>query len=577
MVSVVDRRAKWARFFFLILASVSVTRLAYLQIMEHPKYEALANGQHELYKKIFPKRGEVFFHDTEGTLIPAAMNKTKYRLYTVPREMTNTSKVGVTHAQDAAEALSLILGVPSEILLAQLTKPNDPYEPLQNGLEEADADAVRALNIAGVYLTPELSRYYPLGAIGAHLTGFVGQGDQGPHGQYGVEGYFEKLLAGEIGVITAERDASGRRISMGGAGTELGTDGGDIIVTVDVPLQYFTCKALAEGIARFGAESGVVVIMNPQNGRVVALCNNPSYDPNGYSSVADIRYFNNAAIFTAYEPGSVFKPITMAAGLDAHVVTPETTYENTGSVAIGIHTIHNVDQKTHGLATMVDVLDKSLNTGAVFVAEKTGKETFSKYVKDFGFGELTGIELDTEVEGNITSLDRQGEIYMATASFGQGITVTPMQLIRAYAAIANGGKILKPHIVDELRHPDGKIETTEPEVVRQVIAERTSTLLSGMLVSVVSKGHAKNAQIPGYYIAGKTGTAQIADAQAGGYGEGTIHTFIGFGPVAYPRFVILVKLDRPQNVLFADASATIVFAEIARYLVDYWQIPPDAV
>ncbi|MBI5221449.1 MAG: penicillin-binding protein 2 [Candidatus Magasanikbacteria bacterium] len=295
--------------------------------------------------------------------------------------------------------------------------------------------------------------------------------------------------------------------------------------------------------------------------------------PDSYNEVEDINYFNNPAIFYPYEPGSVFKPITMAAALDKEKVTPSATYEDTGEVKIGPYKIRNFDKKAHGIKTMTEVLELSLNTGAMFAAEQVGKEDFVKYVKNFGFGQLTGITLDTEVSGNISSLDKKGDIYYLNASFGQGITATPLQLATAFSALANGGKLIKPYIVSEIVKPDGTLVKTWPEVIRQVISPKTSNLISGMLVSVVEKGYDKKAKVPGYYLAGKTGTAQIA--AKGGYSGEVIHTFAGYGPVSNPRFVILLRLDKPQGVAFAADTLSPLFRQLANFLINYYQIPPD--
>ncbi len=266
----------------------------------------------------------------------------------------------------------------------------------------------------------------------------------------------------------------------------------------------------------------------------------------------------------------------MAMGLDLGVVNPTTTYEDKGKLVINGFTIENSDRKVHGRKTMIEVLNESLNTGAIFVAKKVGLEKFRTYVKAFGFGTLTGIELDTESPGTIKSLDETREIYLATAAFGQGITVTPLQMVSAFAALANGGKLVQPYIDDEIIKPDGTIKKTEPKVVRQVISERASTLLGGMLVNVVRKGHGKRAGVDGYFVGGKTGTAQVPKKDGRGYeAHATIGSFAGFAPVDDPRFVMLVKIDRPRDVQWAESSAAPLFGDLARFLVQYLEIPPD--
>jgi cell division protein FtsI (penicillin-binding protein 3)/stage V sporulation protein D (sporulation-specific penicillin-binding protein) len=324
-----------------------------------------------------------------------------------------------------------------------------------------------------------------------------------------------------------------------------------------------------------GATNGSVVIMNPQTGAIIAMCNYPDFDPNNYNKVKDISLFNNSVLTGNYEPGSVFKPVTLAAGLDSGKVTPFSGYNDTGLERIAGFNIMNSDGKANGWQTMTQILEKSLNTGTIFVARQVGVDAFRAYVKAFGFGVQTGIDLSPETEGNIKSLDSTGEIYMATGSFGQGLTVTPLQIARAYSAIVNGGRLLVPFVVDKIVAPDGTVTQTTPKVVGQPISEKTSKQVASMLVSVVQNGHAKRAQIPGYLIGGKTGTAQIPDLVNGGYGLDTIHTFAGFGPLSDPRFVIVVKMDKVQKVEFAEGSVIPVFTKIAKYMINYYGIPPE--
>jgi cell division protein FtsI (penicillin-binding protein 3)/stage V sporulation protein D (sporulation-specific penicillin-binding protein) len=318
--------------------------------------------------------------------------------------------------------------------------------------------------------------------------------------------------------------------------------------------------------------------MDPSTGAVLAMCNAPVFDANDYSNVEDIETYINSAVSDQYEPGSVFKPLAMAAALDMGAVTPSTTYEDTGEVKIDSYTIRNSDLKANGIQTMTNVLELSLNTGAIFSVQQIGNENFYKYVQKFGFGEKTGIELEGENNGNISSLATFRDIYAATASYGQGITVTPIQLISAYAAAVNGGKLMKPYVVEKIIKENGFEVKTEPEIVRQVISAETSRVLRAMLVSVVKKGHAARAQIQGYFVGGKTGTAQIAKTNGVGY-DASRHndTFIGFTPVDNPKFVVLTKINDPKDAAWAESTAVPLFGEIGKFLVDYYQIPPDEV
>ena len=318
-----------------------------------------------------------------------------------------------------------------------------------------------------------------------------------------------------------------------------------------------------------------MVILSPDSGRVLAMCGEPDFDPNDYEKADGVWVYNNPAIFEAYEPGSIMKPMTIAAGVDAGAISPTTTYEDTGSVEISGYVIKNADEKVYGVKSMTEALEESINTGMIFAMRAAGKERFAQYIKNFGFGVKSGIELDTESPGNITPLDESGEIFAATASFGQGLTVTPLQMAAAYGAIANGGMLKRPFIVDEIRYSDGRMEKTHPTDVRRVIQPKTASLVGAMLVSVIEHGHGKRAGVPGYYIAGKTGTAQVPKKDGKGYEEDiTIGSFAGFGPVEDPKFVMVVRIDHPRTVTWAESTAAPLFGEIAEFLLQYFEAVP---
>lgn len=358
-------------------------------------------------------------------------------------------------------------------------------------------------------------------------------------------------------------------------------DGCDLVLTVDRSIQFFVDKALKEGMAKYKATSASILVLRPQTGEILAMSTMPDFDPNQYNEIKDATIFNNAVIFDQYEPGSVFKAITMASALDKGAVSPTTVYNDPGQIMVEgwPKPIANSDFDTaggHGQTTMIQVLEKSLNTGAVWAMKQIGPDVFSDYVEKFGFGEKTGIELDGESPGNIAELKAKKikPIAAATASFGQGIAVTPLQMALSYGALANGGKLMKPYVVKEVRCPDGQVTTSQPRVIRQVISAQTSDLIRGMLVNVVEKGHSKRAQVAGYYIAGKTGTAQVTEAGRKGYVKGRYnHTFVGFGPEDNPQFVILVRLNSPRGFEYAESTAVPLAHEVIEFLVNYLQIP----
>lgn len=577
-----DRMMGFKIFLFLI-SSILFLRLFNLQVMGFSTYRGLADGEHQFFKKIHPDRGTIFLHerhedaamshyliDIDGEkLFPAVTNRDYSLVYAVPKAIQDPEK--------AAEVLAPLLQLEQPALLEKLQKKNDSYEVLKRKVSDDVVDQIKKLKIGGINFTIETYRFYPEKGLGGHIFGFVGFNKGTQKGLYGLEGYFDDILHGKEGSLSLEKDAFGTLIPIGDNHSVDAINGSNIVLTIDRVIQLMACDRLSKWVTQHGADGGSIVIMDPQTGGIYAMCSVPDFDPEEYSK-SPVDHYNNPAIFTPYEPGSIFKPFTMAAGIDLNQVTPTSTYTDTGAVKIGPFTIKNSDLKAHGLQTMTDVLDKSLNTGVIFVSRKIGLDNFYEYVKKFGFGAETGIELDREVPGNIKSLSEKNEIYMATASFGQGITVTPLQTAAAYSALANGGKLMQPYIVDEIIKPDGTHIKTQPKVVRQVISERTSSLMGAMLVNVVRKGHGKQAGVDGYFVAGKTGTAQVPRKDGRGYeANDTIGSFAGFAPVDHPKFVMLVKIDHPRDVQWAESSAAPLFGDLAHFLLQYFEVPPDEV
>jgi len=421
-------------------------------------------------------------------------------------------------------------------------------------------------------------RYYPEKNIGANMLGFVSlenDDDLIGRGQYGLEGAFDDILMGRAGSMKGERSANKATI-LQGRDYQQQTNGSDLILTIDRSIQNIACSKLLATVAKHQADSGSVIIINPKTGAILAMCSAPDFDPNNFQSVKDLRQFNNQPTFEAYEPGSIFKAITMAIGIDQGKVTPQTTYNDAGSVMVGKNKINNSDFKGRGVVNMVRVLQDSLNTGMVFVLNRLGIDTFRDSLKKFGFGQPTGIELDSESSGNLNNLYRKfgQEINAATASFGQGINVTTLQMAMAFGVLANEGKLMKPYLVEEIVAPDGSRIKAEPQVVEQVISPQAARTVSGMLVNVVEDGHGKKAGVDGYYVAGKTGTAQVPSKDGRGYlANINIGSFAGYAPVEDPIFVMVVRIDHPRGVVWAESSAAPLFGEIANFILKYKQVP----
>lgn len=578
---------------FFVLAALIVARLFYLQIIKHAYFELIASGQYKIDKEILQSRGEIFMHDfKEQTLTPVVINQNVYLLYAVPSQIVDaqtTAKTLVDILEDPhAQCRQLLDEQAPEELIQQceyrkaleeeiynkLRKVNDPYEPLKHHVGETTANQIKALNLAGIYFEDEWIRFYPTTETTAHVSGFLGFQANRRTGQYGIEGYFEKELAGEKGQLLYNKDLYGQVIPVADQEIVEAKDGDNIILTLDKVIQNKAYEIIKQAVEDYGAEDGSLFVMDPQSGKIKAMVNYPSFDPNNYNQVEDIDIFRNLNISQAYEPGSIFKIVTMAAGIDSGAIQPNDIYEDKGYVQLGEHRIRNADNEKFGEITMTEVLENSVNCGAVWAVFEIGKETFRNYVYNFGFGSKTNIELSGETLGDISSLNKRGDIYIATASYGQGITITPIQMATAVSVIVNNGKLIQPRIVDYIEKDDGEIIQAQSSQAKEIIAPKSAAILKAMMVSVVKNGHGSKAQVPGYYIGGKTGTAEIA-AEAGGYSDETIHSFVGFGPLEDTKFMIIVKLTKPQWGRFSAVTAAPTFQKMASFLLQYYQVAPE--
>lgn len=557
----------------IILTAVVVGRLFDLQVLQHPFYEALAADQHVIWQELQPSRGQIFVQDFHGDpsstpeLYPIATNQELTHVYAIPKRMTDTVR--------AADELSRLLELDRDVLLARFQKADDLYEPVDHNVPEELVGKVRELGLEGIDFAPEQGRHYAESLYWSHLTGFVGFTDgEKKGGQYGIEQEFNTELSGKPGSLRAERTATGQIIGIGERMLEPAENGANIVLTIERSVQYKACAELVEAVKTYAATAGEMVIMDPKTGKVLAMCNVPTFDANAYSDIEDISVLNNRTTSAPYEPGSVFKSLTMAAALEEGTVAPDTVFHDPAVEVIAGYTIRNYDDRDYGTQTMTGCLENSVNTCMIHVMRTIGTKMFYDYLVRFGFGKQAGADLPGESAGSLGELESGKEIFGATAAFGQGVTTTALQLAVAYSAIANGGKLLKPQIVDSFQYPNGFVREIEPEVVGQPISSKTAKTLSAMLASVVENGHARRAAVPGYYVAGKTGTAQIATE--GGYDPNqTNHTFTGFFPVSDPQIVVVLHLEKPTAGRDAAVTAAPAFAKIAKFLADYYRIPED--
>jgi len=525
-----SKRAPFIFSFFVILSLLILTKLFYLQIKQGEYYEALALGQQTSFQEIDRERGQIYF--SSGA--PLAQTESKIISYIYPEK-----------AQEEVFSILELDNTESTVIKKEIT--------------QEQFDLLRDMD--GVAIEKILARLYPQDNSACHVIGFTNQAGEG---QYGIEGYFNKALKGEQGFSLKSR------FSFFGKDESSQKKGKDIYLTLNQNIQYFSEKLLKEAKEKWDFDEAQIIVLEPKTGKILSLAINPDFNLNQFSKVNDLDVFLNSSIQKLYEPGSVFKSITMASGLEEDLIEPETEYVDEGSVEVGGPPIYNFEKRVWGKQSMIDVLEESINTGAVFVQQKLGKDKFLKYLDDFGFFERTGIELQGEVYSKNDALKRGYQRDLASASFGQSIQMTPLQLVKAFSALANGGVLMKPYIVE-------RIEETSfsPKEEKRVISQTTSDKITAMMVSVVRNGSARRAQIPGYYVAGKTGTAQVPLKQ-GGYKENeTIQSMIGYFPALDPKALIYVRLDNPKGVISAGYSAVPIFQELAKHIIDLWQIPPD--
>ncbi len=563
------RRIAWLGAMFAALAILLVGRLVWWQILPRPEIAELGIGGNELPNTIKAARGNIL--DATGNYLAAST--VRYEVSVSPGLLDDEQK------QELAPQLAAILGWPEEDMLRLLQEGNPNYEPLYalagttkvTLLPPEYGAALEALGSDALSLRSKFERVYPDDGLAAAVLGFV---DYEAVGHYGLESYYSRELQGTEGRWYGVRDPWGEQILVSLSGYQAAQDGADLVLTLDRNIQHEAERILAAGIEAQKAASGSIVVLDPQTGGILAMAVYPSYKPGAYGEAESNENYVNTAVSAIYEPGSVFKPLTLAAALEAGTITPESSYDDRGEIIVGGQKIMNSDRQAHGTTTMTELLAYSRNVGAAYVATTLGPTRFYEIMRRFGFGEITGVDLALESPGIMRV---PGNTYwhisdLGTNSYGQGISVTPLQVVAAYGALANDGLLMRPYIVAQMRNGD-QIETRSPTPVRQVVRAEVARQVTEMMADAVDLG-LPNAVVPGYRMAGKSGTAGIPDQEGYTDRAAIIASFAGFGPLPDPRFVILVKYDRPQEGYWGAEVAAPEFREMAQYLVDYYGIPP---
>lgn len=556
-------RYRFTLFFFILLFILIDARLFYWQVVRADELSAKGQLQYGAEVKIIPERGHI--KTSDGFTIAA--NKILYLVFANPKVIKEKEK------EVEADILASLLTIDTATISAGLSRDTF-WSPLKSQIDENLKKKIESLGLAGIAFEEQQNRFYPEASMAAKVLGFVGKDTNGdPQGYFGLEGYYDRQLRGKAGVAFQIHDAWGNPIPAKMSDFTNKAEGRTLILYIDRVIQYIMEEELKNGIEKYGADSGMAAVMDPRTGGILAMSAFPDYDPGSYQEYSDALY-KNPFISDTYEPGSTFKPIIMSSAIDSGRLNWDTVCAICGGpVEIGEYSIRTWNDKYHPDSTMNEVIQNSDNTGMVFVGQKLGLDRMLKYLSKFGIGDMTGIDLQGEVSPGIRPRDSWYPIDLATVTFGQGIIVTPIELLSAFSAIANEGKRMEPHVVNIIETPDGEMIKNPLKVISRPISSKTAKIMTEMLVNAVDKGEAKWAKPQGYRIAGKTGTAQIA--LAGHYDpENTITSFIGFAPADDPKFVMLIVLNRPKTSIYGSETAAPIFFNIAKKILTYYNIPP---
>jgi len=561
MISPVPKRHIFFQFMVVVLFVVLVIRLFYLQIIQHKFFEHKAFMQLRSIINLYPHRGYIYDRFRQ----PLAMTANTYDVFAVPSEIKRPS--------DAAREIQPYLPMTYGEILKILSK-KDSFEWVCRQVSPENTKALKALNLRGIGFIKTEKRVYPYGNLGCHVLGFVGVDNQGLGG---LEFHFDKLLKGSPGKVILEKDPRGVQLVSGRRNISPPYDGEHIITTLDPRLQYSAQKHLAETVEYNGALKGQVIIMDPKTGAILAMACYPDFNPNSYK-VSTFR--KNATIVDVYEPGSIFKPITLSAAIEEGVVEPDTVLYVPESLQIKNRVINEAHERHPGSSnrkTVTDILKESLNVGTSMVAMRLGEKKFYHYMREYGFGQRTGVQFSGESRGMLRPLERWSGVDIAMISFGQGIAVTSMQLAAAMSAIANDGVYMQPRIVEYTADHDFQTRRAVPITEKKrIISPATARKVVDMMVAVVEEGTGTLAKVPGYVIAGKTGTAQKVKENGFGYEPGKyVASFIGFLPAHNPKVLILVSVDSPKRSIWGSTVACPAFKAIALDVIDYYNLPPE--
>lgn len=564
-------RVRILSFFAILAALLLIVRLYFLQIVHSEDYRATALGQYVENTGAETKRGKILFTAKDGENPVAATMQATWRIAINPKLLED--------ADAAFAALDTIAEIDRERYDASAAKKSDPYEEVAFRLTDDEALAVRNLELLGITTVREEWRFYPGASLAAHALGFVAYQGDVKRGVYGLERYWEDTLRHDNGGLYVNPFAEIFSNVETLISSDPGSIEGNIITSLEPSVQGQLEKTLEEISVTHSPKAAGGIIMDPQTGEVLAIAMRPGFDPNTYNVVENPKVFQNPLVESVYEMGSIMKPLTMAAAIDVDAVSPRTTYNDRGCVTKSGAKFCNFDLKGRGVVDMQEVLSQSLNTGVSFAVDKMGNEKFAEYVEKFALGEETGIDLPNEAAGNIDALFVKGaaDIDFASASFGQSIAVSPIEMIRALSTLANKGKLPEPHLVKAVRYENGVTRSLAQADEVQVIKPETAETVTNMLIKVYDDALLEGTLKQEHYsIAAKTGTAQIAIPGGGGYyTDRYLHSFFGYFPAHDPKFIVFLYALEPHGEMYASRTLARPFDGIAKFLINYYNVPPD--
>jgi cell division protein FtsI (penicillin-binding protein 3) len=540
-----------------------------LQVLQKEVFAERADRQYVTPSSNIFERGSIFFTRKDGELVSGAMQISGFKLAINPNLIKDK--------EDLYRKLSSVVEIDRNDFMLKASKENDPYEDIKGGLSKDIADRISSLRLTGVEVHREKWRFYPGENFAAHSLGFVGYNGNSLEGRYGLERQYDNVLS---------RNKDNPYVNFfAEVFSDLKdnlffntTKKGDIITSIEPNVESFLEKEITLVRDKYNADAIGGIIMNPKDGSIYAISSKPDFDLNNFSKVKDVSLFRNPLVENVLEFGSIVKPLVLASALDAGVITAETSYNDTGSVIVEKKQIFNFDKKGRGPnTTMQDVLSQSLNTGMVYAYQKLGKDRMRDYMLGFGIKEKTGIDLPNETGGLVSNLNSPRELEYANASFGQGIAMTPINMIRALASLSNGGNLVTPHFVKKIKYDDGTFKDIIYPTQPTKITKESSDEITRMLVTVMDKSlKGGTAKFDRHSVGVKTGTAQVAREDGKGYyTDRNTHSFFGYFPAYDPEFIILLYAVNPKGTPFASVTWSDPFLNITKFLLNYYQVPPD--